>query len=141
MKPLYILALLLVACTPQKRLDRIISRHPELVRTDTITVVDTVYLPGDTIHAARWAFIHDTITVENERQVVRVVRMPTGSPCDTAKIALGITGIVKPDSIPYQVKVPCDSVNVTQTVNKIPWYVWLLLLALALALAIQTVRK
>jgi len=40
------------ACSPQKRLDRLVKHHPELLRSDTVTVHDTVRpqpVKGDTV--------------------------------------------------------------------------------------------
>ena len=99
MKPLYILpiAALLVACSPERRLQKILHDHPELIRVDTITVHDTVLVPGDTLW--RSVLLRDTVTIENERQVVKVQRIRTGSPCDTAAIALDIEARVRPDTV------------------------------------------
>ena len=46
--------ILLVACTPQKRMNRLIKKFPNLVQLDTIRIVDTVIVP--TIE-------HDTTTI------------------------------------------------------------------------------
>ena len=46
--------ILLVACTPQKRMNRLIKKFPNLVQLDTIKIVDTVIVP--TIE-------HDTTTI------------------------------------------------------------------------------
>ena len=45
---------LLFSCSPQKRLNRLIKKHPFLVELDTIRIIDTVITP--TIQ-------HDTTTV------------------------------------------------------------------------------
>lgn len=48
-KIIYILFLLLVvSCSPQKRLNRLIDKHPELVQKDTINFKDTIIVPGPT---------------------------------------------------------------------------------------------
>jgi hypothetical protein len=46
--------ILLVACSPQKRMNRLIKKFPNLVQLDTIKIVDTVIVP--TIE-------HDTTTI------------------------------------------------------------------------------
>jgi hypothetical protein len=46
--------ILLVACSPQKRMNRLINKFPNLVQLDTIKIVDTVIVP--TIE-------HDTTTI------------------------------------------------------------------------------
>ena len=110
MKLLHILAIaaLLVACSPERRLQKLLRDNPELSRVDTITVVDTVYVPGDTLW--RSVLLRDTVTIESERQVVKVQRIRTGSPCDTAAIALDIEARVKPDTVYTTVTVEVDRV-------------------------------
>lgn len=110
-----IAALLLTACTPERRLQRLLDKFPELNRVDTITVHDTIIVPGDTLW--RSVLLRDTVTVTNERQVVKVERIRTGSPCDTAAIALKVEARVKPDTV-YQTMtvevprvVPCQGDN------------------------------
>jgi len=46
--------ILLFSCSPQKRLNRLVKKHPSLVELDTIKIIDTVITP--TIQ-------HDTTTV------------------------------------------------------------------------------
>lgn len=38
--------LLLFSCSPQKRLENLLEKHPELAMADTITIHDTVPVPG-----------------------------------------------------------------------------------------------
>lgn len=90
-------ALLLSSCSAERRLQRLVERHPELQRTDTVTVDIRIPIPADTIREV--VTLHDTVTVENERQVVRIVRVPTGSPCDTVPALLDVDAVVKPDTI------------------------------------------
>jgi hypothetical protein len=110
MRYLLPLLFLLSACSAEKRLQRLVDKHPELSRTDTITVVDTIYIPGDTLWRQVLLRSTDTIRVENERQKVRVVRIPTGSPCDTAAIALDVLAEVKPDTVYHTVTVEVDRI-------------------------------
>jgi hypothetical protein len=110
MKYLLPLLFLLSACSAEKRLQRLVEKHPELQRTDTITVTDTIYIPGDTLWRQVLLRSTDTIRVENERQSVRVVRIPTGSPCDTAAIALDVLAEVKPDTVYHTVTVEVDRI-------------------------------
>lgn len=105
-----LLAIFLAACSPSKRLQMLLDKHPELSRADTVTVLDTVYIPGDTLWRQVLLRKTDTVTIENERQVVRVVRIPTGSPCDTAAIFMDIMAEVKPDTIYRTIEVPVDRI-------------------------------
>jgi len=121
-------AILLVGCSPERRLQRLLNKHPELHRTDTFTVV----VPADTIMVRDTLTQRDTITITNGRQTVQVVRVPTGSPCDTAKVVLNVTGTVKADTVTVTVDrvVPCP------TTNKVhPWWRTATLVLAVLALA------
>ena len=71
MKRLLILLipLMVSSCSPQMRLTRLLERHPELMKTDTTTIVeyDTVvqyklrivpyYLPGSTLYGERISYL------------------------------------------------------------------------------------
>jgi hypothetical protein len=109
MKYLIPLLLLLSACSAEKRLQRLVEKNPQLQRTDTIQVA--IAIPADTIQQATVIHTRDTVTLENERQVVRIVRVPTGSPCDTAAVALDLMAVLKPDTVYSEVYVdrivPC----------------------------------
>ena len=94
--PLLII-MLACSCSSERRLQRLIDRNPQLRDTVVVTLVDTVIVPGDTV--TETVTLHDTVTVKSESQVVRIVRVPTGSPCDTAAITLDVQGIVKPDTV------------------------------------------
>ena len=116
-----ILCLALVACSPQKKLAKLLAKYPELAHTDTITIRDTIHIPGDTIRATE--ILRDTIRIENERQVIRVVRIPTGGPCDTVPVNLEVEGVVKPDTVFYSVEVPVERL-VPCPPERVPWWVW-----------------
>ena len=69
-----VLILLLASCTPQKRLDRLIRRHPELVRVDSLKIVDTVITRDVSIDTMRVMNTHDTFIVNRDRLTVQVIR-------------------------------------------------------------------
>ena len=76
---IFILSILfLFSCSPQKRLNRIVRKHPELVKTDTIVVRDTIrdtisitteLVRLDTIFSLNE--IHDTITITKDNLTIR----------------------------------------------------------------------
>lgn len=62
-KFLILLAILLVSCSPQKRLNRIVSNHPELAavkKSVTVTVHDTIYIEAqkDTVYIPDTIYLH-----------------------------------------------------------------------------------
>lgn len=83
--------LIIVGCSPQKRLQRLIRKHPELVQTDTIQLTDTFIskaIQADTTYIFTGST--DTILLEKERLRVEIIRNT-----DT----LYISGSVAPDTI------------------------------------------
>jgi hypothetical protein len=74
---LYILALFftITSCSPVKRFNRLIERHPELITSDTVTLVDTirVIVPEvkvDTVVSVQ--SLLDTVYLEQEQLKVKV---------------------------------------------------------------------
>lgn len=59
-----ILLIILASCSPSKRINRIVKKHPELLVSDTIRVVDTVIIDS---------YIHDTTTKFIEHKTVEVI--------------------------------------------------------------------
>jgi hypothetical protein len=62
--------LILFACTPQKRLNRLITRHPELLEMDTIVVIDTVIIENYNYDTTTIIKLHDSTTVINNEKVI-----------------------------------------------------------------------
>ena len=58
----------LISCSPQKRLNRLVRKYPQLTQLDTIRIIDTIVIDNfnyDTIETVNY---HDTtIIVNNER--------------------------------------------------------------------------
>ena len=139
MKPItLLLCLALAACSPQKKLAKLLAKYPELARTDTITIRDTITIPGDTIRATE--ILRDTIRIENDRQVIRVVRIPTGGPCDTVPVNLEVEGIVKPDTVFYSVEVPMERL-VPCPPERSLWWVWLIIGVLGVVVVVQALKR
>jgi hypothetical protein len=61
---------LLIACSPQKRLNRLIKKHPELLETkiDTIVVRDTIVIENyDTTVLSKLIKSDSTIVIDNSK--------------------------------------------------------------------------
>ena len=65
-----ILICLIVSCSPQKRLNRLLTNHPELTQLDTIIVRDTVVVETYMHDTTTIIRLHDTTTVINNERVV-----------------------------------------------------------------------
>lgn len=88
-----LIILLLASCTPQKRLAKLVKKHPELIRVDTVTVTDTftVIVPRtqiDTFYSIKQ--LVDTVRLEKENlRVITYLKNDTvylDAECDTLVI-------------------------------------------------------
>ena len=63
------LILLIVGCTPQKRLNRIVRNNPHLLVKDTIRVVDTIVIDNYSFDTITSIEFHDTVIIQNNDRV------------------------------------------------------------------------
>tara|TARA_R100000687_G_C6400285_1_gene141551 strand:+ start:124 stop:573 length:450 start_codon:yes stop_codon:yes gene_type:complete len=63
-------SLLFIFCTPQKRLNRLITKFPHLTEKDTIYVRDTIIIESYNRDTTTIIRTHDTTTVINNERVV-----------------------------------------------------------------------
>ena len=67
---LFLLLYFLFSCTPQRRLNRLLTNHPELLEKDTIVVRDTVVVDNYNYDTTTIIRSYDTTTVINNERVV-----------------------------------------------------------------------
>jgi len=67
---LCLLLYLLFSCTPQRRLNRLLTNHPELLEKDTVVVRDTVVVENYNYDTTTIIKLHDTTTVINNERVI-----------------------------------------------------------------------
>ena len=67
---LFSLLYFLFSCTPQRRLNRLLTNHPELSQKDTVIVRDTVVVENYNYDTTTIIRSHDTTTVINNERVV-----------------------------------------------------------------------
>ena len=65
-----LVSLLIIGCSPQKRLNRLITKYPQLTQTDTIIVRDTVVVENYNYDTTTIIRLHDTTMVVNNERVV-----------------------------------------------------------------------
>ena len=65
-----LISLLFICCSPQERLNRLITKHPELLQKDTIIVRDTVVVENYNYDTTTIIRLHDTTTVINNERVI-----------------------------------------------------------------------
>ena len=71
-----LVAIIVVGCSPQKRLSRLLTNHPELITKDTILVIDTIVfdrLVHDTSFLEK--YLWDTIEIEKEKLKIKLWRV------------------------------------------------------------------
>ena len=68
--------LLLTSCSPQRRLHRLVTKHPELNRVDTIKIQDTVIIPGPKVDTTfHSSVLKDTITITKEKLKIKLIEI------------------------------------------------------------------
>lgn len=127
-----IAALLLTACSPQKRLNKLLMKYPEL--RDTVVIHDTVeavveYVRADTV--LRWV-PGDTIYLTKDRLRVRTVIRP-----DT----VWQLGECLADTVYVPVRYEVPVVQPTKMERVLPWWGWLLLALAFVALILNSLRR
>jgi len=127
MKALISLSLIciLVACSPQKRLNRLIKKHPELIKVDTLNVHDTTIterVVKDTI--LNWNNLYDTAYIYKDKLSIRVVRVND---------SIYINGECASDTIYKTIEVPY---NYIQPINKSKGFDWKIVMYIVGILAI-----
>ena len=65
-----LVSLLIIGCSPQKRLNRLITKYPQLTEIDTIIVRDTVVVENYNYDTTTIIRLHDTTTVVNNERVI-----------------------------------------------------------------------
>ena len=67
---------LLASCSPQKRLHRLVTKHPELTRIDTIKIQDSVFVPGTNVDTVfRSSLLHDTVTITQGKLQIKLITL------------------------------------------------------------------
>ena len=107
-KYLLLIIVIVLSCTPQRRFTRLIDKHPHLLTTDSVTVVDTFIMEvprvvHDTLISQHFftQITRDTLVLQKERLTVKIFH-------DTIKKNVFIRG-------------ECDTITVEKIVErKIP---------------------
>ena len=86
----FLILVMIIGCTPEKRLARLVQRHPSLVTTDTLIRPVLVPVPEVRAETVFRAKPSDTVILENGRLEIRYERFR-----DTVKIS----GRCNPDTL------------------------------------------
>jgi len=99
---LTITILLLASCSPQKRLHRLVTKHPELTRIDTIKIQDSVFVPGTNVDTVfRSSLLHDTVTITQGKLQIKLIEIN-----DT----IYLNAKVEPDTIIITKEIPVQKI-------------------------------
>lgn len=101
---IFVISFLFFACSPQKRLDNMLKRHPYLAVKDTIVKIDSVEIVTPAVQIDSSASIYDLrrdtlIIRENQLTIKTFIRNDTvfvNGECDTIK-----TTVVREVLVPY----------------------------------------
>lgn len=136
---LMILAMFLLSCGPQKRLNRLVKKHPELIRVDTIKLSDTSFLPGtytDTLISLLSSRV-DTIVITKNNIITKLY---------THRDSIFISSEALPDTIVKTISAPFTNIVVEEQNNRFEWLkyfgksLWITLPLLLLLLLIRRRR-
>ena len=110
MKPIYffliIFLLLCSACSPQRRLSRLLENHPELTVSDTVRFRDTVAIPAATADTfVDLKTMTDTVIIEKERLSVKLFKQH-----DT----LYVEGKCAADTIYRELRIPVEKIKLVK---------------------------
>ena len=126
---LFLVSIFLIACSPQKRLARLVKKHPELLHHDTIVKIDTVTITTmrvdhDTTFLEKGT---DTVTIQKDNLTVRYIRVRDSiylsGTCDTIK-----------ETVIREVKVDCPKAVLADVpfYMELGFYLFLLVLIVTL---------
>lgn len=71
---LFVACIVVLSCSPQKRLERILKNNPYILSSETITVRDTVIIPGIVIDTTVITKQRDTVEIFKDRLYTRIIR-------------------------------------------------------------------
>lgn len=136
-----ILLLLMFSCSPQKRLQRLIQHHPELMERDTmiVEVHDTIFVESSSIDTITQFFHSDTITVINSEKLTLKYFY------DTITKNIYHDVLVKTDTIFYQTEIPIEVERVV--IKELTWWEknnqWIIFLIVlfTLGMIFQKIKK
>ena len=118
-----ILAVLTISCSPSKRINRIVKKHPELLVSDTIKVIDTLVIDS---------YIHDTTTKFIEHKTVEVInneRVNLKYRYDTITNEIHHYVECKGDTIIREIQVPYKQIQPVTMAKSMKFGIWIVIIA------------
>jgi len=104
------LLLLSTACSPQKKLERLVAHHPELRLADTILFRDSLKLPEVTLDTALALIrLSDTTVIRKDRLEISLIRL---------RDTIYLKGRCKADTIIRTLRIPVERIKLIKTEPK-----------------------
>ena len=136
----FIIIGLIASCSPQKRLHRLISKHPELVKIDSVRIIDTIVIPAITTYdTIEIATMPDTVVIEREKVRIEIQKIKV-----EGKPKLVFKTEYKQDTVIITKVVPKYALSVYEKDEKNYWYIWVLvgiLFTMAIMVGISKIPK
>lgn len=122
----FVLLVIFISCSPQKRLERIISKHPELTKKETIIIKDTFITKSIEIDTMFFNNT-DTFTITKDNIIIKYSKIH-----DTVKITMN----KPPDTIIKRVPITVEKVIYNNSKIRISNFIEIGLLILILLIVI-----
>lgn len=116
---LFLMLTLLTACSAERRLERLVARHPELRVADTLLFRDTIKLaPVEVDTALPLINLSDTVVISRDRLEIKLFKVH-----DT----LHVMGKCKADTIVRELRIPVERIKLVKekgnVLGKLLWVV------------------
>ena len=132
---LIILLCIFASCSPQKRINRLVKKHPHLIQKDTIKVIDTIIIESVQYDTNTIFIPHKTVEVINNEKVRLQYRY------DTITNHIYHEVECKGDTLIRDVIVPVEKYNITNDYSFVKWIVVLLIFGMGLVVFLKVWRK
>lgn len=138
--PLSILVMILIAslfsgCSPQRRLQRLVAHHPELMMADTLVVTDTLFTAAITADTAiPLTRLTDTVVIARDKLEIKLVKI---------RDTIHVTGTCKADTIVREVRVPVERIKLVKA-DAVGWLGklgWIITGLFVVAMVVRNVTK
>lgn len=123
----------ITSCSPQKKLQRLVKKNPELKTQDTLTVINTVIIDSVSYDTTTKFIEHKTVEVINNERVRLVYRY------DTITNDINHYIEVKGDTIVQEIKVPFETIVVEE--KKTPLSFWIICTLVVIAFTLLLMYK
>jgi len=135
------IVVVMFSCSPQKKLQRLVKKHPELMQKDTmiVEVRDTIYIESTSFDTITQLFGSDTIiTIDNSTLTLKYFY-------DTITKNIYHDVLIKNDTIYYETQIPVEVERVV--IQELTWWQknnqWVIFLVVLfiLSLIFQKIKK